>query len=95
MMLYPYKQTSKGRKRGEFPIGSISWDDGLKIEIRDRSMRESLKEYFAKEVWVPLPMGDEDCLMGHTWECLEAGDEDHFYEAVRRLHQKDLIAIAD
>lgn len=95
MKLYPFKRTSKGRKRGEFPLGSVDWDDGLKIDVRDRTLRESLREYFAQPIWVPLPMGDEDELMGHTWECIEAGDEEHFFEAVRRLHRRDLILDLD
>lgn len=95
MKLYPLKRTSKGRKQGEFPLGSVDWEDGLKLDVRDRQLRESLREYFQQPVWVPLPMGDEDELMGHTWECLDPGDEEHFFEAVRRLHRRDLVVDLD
>lgn len=91
MKLYGYRRTSKGRQRSEFPLGSVDWDEGLVMDIRDRQLRQSLTEYFQQPVWVPLPLGDGDQLMGHTWECLEAGDEEHFFEALKRLHQRDLF----
>ena len=33
--------------------------------------------------------------MGHTWECLEPGDEEHFFEALKRLHTRDLFVDLD
>lgn len=95
MRLYAYKRTSKGRQKSEFPLGRIEWDGRLVLSVRDRQLRESLKEYFQKPVWVPIPLGDEDNLMGHSWECLEAGDEEHFFEALKRLHQRDLYVSLD
>ena len=90
MMLYSLRKTSSGRQKGEFPLGSLSWQDGLVVEVRDRTVREALKEYFQQPVWVPLPLGDSQSMLGHTWECLEPGDEEHFLEAARRLYRKDL-----
>lgn len=95
MILYGYKRTSKGRKRSEFPIGNIDWDGKLVLEVRDRALRESLKEYFQEPIWVPLPLGDAENFMGHTWECLRPGDEEHFLEAVKRLHRRDLFVDLD
>lgn len=95
MILYGYKRTSKGRKRSEFPVGSIDWDGKLVLQVRDRTLRESIRDYFKEPIWVPLPLGDEDMIMGHTWECLQAGDEEHFLEAVKRLHKKDLFVDLD
>ena len=89
MKIYALRKTSQGRQHGEFPLGSLSWEEGVKIEVRDRALRDSLRDYFAQPVWVPLPMGD-DRVFGHTWECLEPGDEEHFMEAARRLYRKDL-----
>ena len=66
MMLYGFHRTSKGRRKSEFPLGQIDWEGKLVINVRDRSLRESLREYFAKPVWVPLPLGDTERLMGHT-----------------------------
>lgn len=95
MMLYTYKRTSKGRVKSEFPLGSIDWDGKLVLTIRDRTLRENLRNYFEEPIWVPIPLGDEDQIMGHTWECLQPGDEEHFLEAVKRLHRRDLYADID
>lgn len=91
MMLYSLRKTSSGRPKGEFPLGSLRWDNGLVVEVRDRTVRDALKEYFQQPVWVPLPLGDGQKLLGHSWECLEPGDEEHFVEAARRLYRKDLF----
>lgn len=90
MMLYALRKTSSGRLKGEFPLGSVRWEDGLVVEVRDRNIRDILKAYFQEPVWVPLPLGDTQTLLGHTWERLEPGDEEHFMEAARRLYRKDL-----
>lgn len=90
MMLYSLRKTSSGRQKGEFPVGSLHWDGAVRVEVRDRTLREALKAYFEQPVWVPLPLGDGQRLLGHTWECLEPGDEEHFLEAARRLYRKDL-----
>lgn len=95
MMLYGYKRTSKGRVRSEFPLGSLDWDDKPVVNVRDRTLRESLREYFKESVWVPVPLGDDDQVMGHTWECLESGTEEHFFEAVKRLHRRDMFVDLD
>lgn len=91
MMLYALRKTAGGRQRGEFPLGTLKWEDGVVVEVRDRTVRESLREYFQQPVWVPLPLGDGALVLGHTWECLEPGDEEHFLEAARRLYRKDLF----
>ena len=95
MMLYGFKRTSKGRQRSEFPLGSVEWEGQAVVKVRDRHLRESLREYFAEPIWVPVPLGDEDNLMGHTWECLQVGEEVHFLEAVKRLHRRDLFVDLD
>lgn len=89
-MLYSLRKTPGGRQKGEFPLGKLRWDNGLVIEVRDRHVRETLREYFQQPVWVPLPLGDDQSVLGHTWERLEPGDEEHFVEAARRLYRKDL-----
>ena len=76
-------------------MGSLDWEDKLVLNIRDRTLREKLRSYFQESVWVPVALGDEDSLMGHTWECLEPGDEEHFYEAVKRLHRQDMFVDLD
>lgn len=91
MMLYSLRKTSGGRQKGEFPLGSLRWDNGLVIDIRDRTVREAVRDYFQQPVWVPLPLGDGQQMLGHTWECLEPGDEEHFMEAARRLYRRDLF----
>ena len=95
MMLYGYKRSSSGRQRSEFPLGSLDWEGRLVLNIRDRSLRENLKSYFQEPVWIPVPLGDENSVMGHAWERLEAGDEEHFYEAVKRLHARDMFVDLD
>lgn len=95
MMLYAYKRTSKGRQRSEFPLGSVEWKGELVINVRDRTLRESLRAYFEEALWVPIPLGDENRVMGHTWEQLVPGDEEHFFEAVKRLHRRDMVADLD
>lgn len=95
MMLYGFKRTSSGRHRSEFPLGSLDWDGKLVVNVRDRNLRESLKTYFQEAIWIPVPLGDQDKVMGHTWERLEAGDEEHFYEAVKRLHSRDMFVDLD
>lgn len=90
MMLYALRKTTGGRQRGEFPLGKLSWSNGLSIEVRDRTLRETLRSYFAQPVWVPLPLGDGVRLLAHSWERLDPGDEEHFTEAARRLYRLDL-----
>ena len=94
-MLYGFRRTSAGRKRSEFPLGTIDWDGSLVMNVRDRHLRDRLKEYFEKPLWVPVPLGDQDRLMGHSWERLEPGDEEHFFEALKRLHREDLFVDMD
>lgn len=92
MVLYSYRRSERGRVRGEFPLGKIFFDHaGVQIEVRDRSLREQLKAFFSQEIWVPVPLGDQDRLMGHTWEVLEPGEPEHFEEAVRRLPRLELF----
>lgn len=95
MMIYGYKRTAKGRARSEFPLGSVEWKGSLVLQVRDRALRESLKEYFTEPLWVPIPLGDENRLMGHTWEELSPGTEEHFLEAVKRLHRRDMFVDLD
>ena len=95
MMIYGYKRSPKGRKRSEFPLGSLEWDDKLILNVRGRTLREKLKTYFEQPLWVPIPLGDSDNLMGHTWDKLEPGDEEHFLEAVKRLHREELFVDLD
>jgi hypothetical protein len=95
MMLYGYKRTSKGRQRSEFPLGRIDWEGKLVLQVRDRTLRENLRKYFEEPIWVPVPLGDEDGFMGHTWECLKPGDEEHFLEAVKRLHRQEMFVDLD
>ena len=95
MMIYGYKRSAKGRKRSEFPLGSLEWDGKLILNVRDRTLREKLKSYFEQPLWVPTPLGDSDSLMGHTWDKLEPGDEEHFFEAVKRLHREELFVDLD
>lgn len=95
MMLYGFKRTAKGRVRGEFPLGSVEWNGELVLKVRDRQLRESLKAYFSEPIWVPLPLGDESRLMGHTWEELPSGTEEHFLEALKRLHRREIFADLD
>lgn len=91
-MLYSLRKTAQGRLKGEFPLGSVRWENGgLIVEVRDRTVRDTLREYFRQPVWVPLPLGDGQTVLGHTWECLEPGDEEHFLEAARRLYRIDLF----
>ncbi|MFA7480368.1 MAG: hypothetical protein WC314_07675 [Vulcanimicrobiota bacterium] len=94
-MLYGYIRTSQGRKRSEFPLGTLEWRDKVILNIRDRSLRDKLNTYFQEPLWVPLPLGDSDALMGHTWDRLEPGDEEHFMEALKRLHRLDLFVDLD
>ncbi len=95
-MLYSYRRSDRGRIRGEFPLGKIAFDEhGLRIQVRDRALREQLEAYFAEEIWVPIPLGDQDRVMGHTWEVLEPGEPEHFEEAVRRLPQLELLLERD
>ena len=95
MMIYGYKRTSSGRKKSQFPLGSVSWDGKLVLDVRDRTLRENLRSFFAEPLWVPVPLGDECTLMGHTWEELPSGTEEHFWEAVKRLHHRELFVDLD
>jgi hypothetical protein len=94
-MIYSYKSTSSGRKRSQYPLGSISWNENLVLEIRDRSLRQRLREFFQQPLWIPVPLGDDNTLMGHTWEELAPGTEEHFWEAVKRLHHHELYVDLD
>lgn len=95
MMLYGYKRTSKGRVRSEFPLGSIEWNGQPVVNVRDRNLRDNLRNYFTVPLWVPVPLGDEHMMMGHTWEELKPGTEEHFLEAVKRLHSQDMYCDLD
>ena len=57
MMLYGYKRTSKGRKRSEFPLGSLEWEDKLVLNVRDRTLREKLKSFLRKTGLGPRAFG--------------------------------------
>ncbi len=96
MMLYQYRRSDKGRQKGEFPLGSLDWDgSALQLKVRDRTLRERIRDHFQQSFWVPLPLGDEEHVLGHTWEKLEPGDEEHFLEGVRRLPQLEVILMED
>lgn len=89
-MLYALRKSPHGRQRGEFPLGQLRWQEGLIVEVRDRSLRDTLRTYFQQPVWVPLPLGNPATYLSNRWERLDPGDEEHFLEAARRLYHLDL-----
>lgn len=95
-VILPVRSTKEGRKRGEFPVGTVHFADSLvHFEVPDRRICERLRKHFSQDFRVRVFRGSGDNIMAHGFESLPAGNERHFDEALRRLLRLDFMAIPE
>ncbi len=94
MLIYPLLQTRDGRQQAEFPVGSLSWDSssGVVLDCPDREVFRRLHRHFSFPLTVRRPRGASTSVLAHEWEELSPGTEEHFREAVARLHHLGVVA---
>ncbi len=93
MILYRVRNTREGRKRDEFPVGTLNFRDGkLVLEVPDRGLASRIERLFQEPFRVRVVRGSTDTFLSHAWIEIEPGDERHYDEGLRRLIQLDLTA---
>lgn len=91
-VVYRLRSTREGRKREEFPAGTLDWGEGgLHLDIPDRTLSRSIKSLFGEVFRVRAVRGGPETFLGHSWLQLEPGSEQHFDEALRRLVRLNLV----
>lgn len=92
MILYRLRNTRSGRRRDEFPAGSLDFVDGrLALEVHDKALSKKLSALFAETYRVRRVCGSPETFLGHTWVDLQPGSEQHYHEGLRRLIHLDLM----
>lgn len=93
MILYRLRSTREGRKRDEFPSGSIHFREGrLELDVPDRNLARSILKHMGESYRVREVRGSPETFLGHAWITLFPGTEQHFDEAVRQLVRLNLVA---
>jgi hypothetical protein len=95
LLIHPLLKTRDGRKIGEFPVGSLSWDaaTGTVLDSPDRDLLRLLQRHFLWPIMVRRARGGPASALLHEWEELAPGSEEHFREAVNRLHRLGFVAL--
>lgn len=94
MILYPLRPTRDGRQAGEFPVGTLAWSaaEGVVLECPDRELFAALHRHFSRPLPARRAHGTPASAMFHGWVELAPGTEEHFREAVARLHRLGVVA---
>ena len=94
MLVYPLIKTRDGRQQAEFPVGSVSWTpaEGVVLDCPDRDVFRRLHRHFSFPLTVRRARGSPTSVLTHEWEELSPGTEEHFREAVARLHHLGMVA---
>jgi hypothetical protein len=86
MILYRLRNTKEGRRREEFPVGTLDFREGqVIVEVSDRQLSKQVKALFGETFRVREARGQVDTYLGHAWVDLVPGNERHFDEGLRRL----------
>lgn len=93
--LYPLVKTKDGRRRGEFPLGTLSLNNDGEINIYcpDAQTATKLRLHFSSPISVRRSLGSQASVVFHSWETISPGDDDYFEEALSRLHWLNLAAV--
>jgi hypothetical protein len=95
MILYRLRSTREGRKRDEFPSGSVEFVDGqVRLDVPDRNLARSIQALLQETFRVREVRGTPETFLGHAWIELSPGSEQHFDEALRHLVRLNLVAEA-
>lgn len=87
-VIYPLVNGREGRKKGEFPVGTAALEDGaVSLECPDYAVNRRLEALFCGTLRVRRPLGGPESVLTYGWTELEPGGEEHFLEALARLHQ--------
>ncbi|MBT9586317.1 hypothetical protein IV102_23445 [bacterium] len=93
MILYRLRSTREGRKRDEFPSGSITFEEGqVRLDVPDRNLAKSIVALFQENFRVREMRGSLDTFLGHAWVVLRPGSEQHYDEGLRHLVRLNLVA---
>lgn len=94
MILYPLRVTRDGRQAGEFPVGTVTWSaaEGVVLECPDRELFATLHRHFSRPLHARRAQGSPTSVLTHDWVELPPGTEEHYREAVSRLHRLGVVA---
>ena len=94
MILYRLRNTREGRKRDEFPSGTIAFENGqLLLDVPDRNLARSIVKLFEESFRVREVRGSTDTFLGHCWVMLQPGGEQHYDEGLRQLVRLNLVVV--
>ncbi len=93
-VLYPLVMARDGRKLGEFPLGTVSFDqeNGIRVDCPDGGLNRRLSEYFTTPRRVRRKLGSVETVLTYAWEELEPGSQEYFQESIARLHCLGFVA---
>lgn len=94
-ILYSLYKGRDGRKASEFSVATLTVDEEWKVvvECPNRDLFRKLRQHFASTIKVRFYIAHPPQVYAYGWKELEAGSEEHFREALDRLHNLDLIAV--
>jgi len=93
MILYRLRSTREGRKRDEFPSGTIDFVEGqVQLDVPDKELARAIHKLLQESFRVRAVRGSTETFLGHAWITLEPGSEQHFDEALRHLVRLNLMA---
>lgn len=93
-VLYPLRTTREGRQVGEFPVGTVAWslEEGVVLDCPDRDLFRRLHRHFSGPLLARRGRGSAATVLTHEWQELAPGTEEHFHEALARLHRLGVVA---
>lgn len=78
-------------------MGTVEWDaeNGVVLDVPDRELFRALHGHFSRPLLARRARGSPASVLAHEWVELPPGTEDHFREALARLHTFGVVAGKD
>lgn len=94
-VLYSLIKGRDGRKPSEFSVAAVSVNDEWKviIDCPNREMFRKLRDFFGAPMRVRVHIAKPPGFYSYGWKEVEPGSEQHFREALNRLHQINMVAV--
>lgn len=94
-VLYSLMQGRDGRKPSAFSAASITVSDEWKviIDCPNREVFRKLRDFFGSPLKVRTHIAKPPHFYSYSWQEVEPGSEQHFREALNRLHQINMVAV--
>ncbi len=94
-VLYSLIKGRSGRKPSEFSVATVTVNDEWQVVIDcpNREIFRKLREFFGTPMQVRQHIAKPPNYFSYSWKEVSPGCEQHFREALNRLHQINLVAV--